>query len=255
MSDVKRIYLDEISLIRDKSSSDGAQTKYYSDNQWFKVDYYGGEAESECLATLLLDCTNLDKNSYVQYEKIMINESSGCVSRDFRKNDEAEFITLYRLYKNISGRDLAAVTSKMDFDDAIMYVIDFVKKQTGLDITRYLANTFWLDSIILNTDRHFNNYGVIMRGDEFREAPIFDNGKSLLTGMGVDLQEVGIENAVRKCYSKSFSPNFDLNADYLKQYCTISLDERKLQEVLATGENTVQMQVLKYQLVQHGYII
>ena len=101
----------------------------------------------------------------------------------------------------------------MDYDDAIEYVINFVKTQTGLDIHEYLANTFCLDMLILNEDRHFNNLGIIYNGTSFRPAPIFDNGKSFLIGN----QKGG------KAYAKAFSPSFKTNYDYLKKYCTLKI--------------------------------
>lgn len=248
MSDKRQVSIEEKYLVRDKSSSDGSQIKYYMNNNWYKVDYYGGEGETEYLASLLLSCTNLDKEKFVMYKTVTINNSPGCFSSDFRKDKSDEFITLYRLYKNIYGNDLASVTSKMDYDDAIEYVIEFVKKYVGLDITTYLANVFWLDAIILNTDRHFNNYGIIMHGDEYFEAPIFDNGKSLLTGTNIDLESSSLMEATGKVFSKSFSPNFALNYNYLKQYCTIKLDRGKVFELLKSQSNSVQKQVLEYQL-------
>lgn len=251
MSSIKKIYIDDKYIIRDKSTSDGSQVKYFIDNRWYKQDYFGGEAESEYLASLLLSCTNLDTNKYVKYNKICINDNMGCVSTDFRLNSEEEFITLYRLYKNVYGRDLAAVTSKMDYDDAIMYVIEFVRNLIGIDITEYLANTFWLDAIILNTDRHFNNYGIIMGKEEYRVAPIFDNGKSLFTGSKIDLSNISISDGVKRTYSKSFSPNFKLNYNFLKKYCTINLDKEKAIELLKKNEETIQKKVLEYQL---GYV-
>lgn len=250
MSSLNNITIDNKYLVRDKSSSDGSQIKYYMDHNWYKIDCYGGEGESEYLASLLLSCTDLDEKQYAMYERLVINEKDGCVSKDFRQSEDEEFITLYRLYKNIYGKDLASVTSKMDYDDAIEYVIDFVKEQTGLDITTYLANTFWLDAIILNTDRHFNNYGIIMSENGYREAPIFDNGKSLLTGLDIDINVMPISEAIRKAYSKSFSPDFKLNYNYLRKHCNIDLNVYQLLDVLSKQIDSRQKRVLEYQLMQ-----
>lgn len=252
MSNMKKCYIEDNYLVRDKSSSDGSQIKYYKDNKWYKIDNCGGEGESEYLSSILLSCTNLDSDKYVQYDKTLVNDKPGAVSNDFRKSPEDEFITLYRLYKNVHGRDLASVTAKMDYDDAIMYVINFVRNQVGLDITTYLANTFWLDAIILNTDRHFNNYGIIMSNDDYREAPIFDNGKSLLTGYKDVLNDYvsndSIKDAIKNVYAKSFSPSFDINYRFLKDYCTIKLDKTLIMEKLQGEEETLQRNVLLYQL-------
>lgn len=246
MSEISTVAIDERYLIRDKSSSDGSQIKYFFNNNWYKIDYYGGEATSERLASLLLECTNLESNKFVRYSQVCINGEAGCESRDFRNNDDEEFITFYRLYKNIYGHDLATITSRMDYDDAIKYVIDFIGRQTGLDVTTYLANTFWLDSIILNTDRHFNNYGILVSGEEYREAPIFDNGKSLLTGTDICYEDW--LSGTKKVYSKSFSPSFDLNYSFLKNHCSIELDKSKLKEELSKCGNSLQRKVLEHQL-------
>lgn len=248
MYDTNTIHLDASNIVRDKSTSDGSQIKYYKDNKWYKVDNVGGEAESEVLSTILLECSNISPESFVHYSKILINNQPGCVSDDFRTSPYCEeFVTLYRLYKNVSGHDLATITSKMDYDDAIMYVIDFVKKTTGLDITTYLANTFYLDEIILNTDRHFNNYGIIMSENGYKEAPIFDNGKSLLTGLKHDLS-IPMEKLIKNVYSKSFSPSFSLNSNYLKQYRCLEINKEKVLEQLKDYPDSLQKDVLFYQV-------
>lgn len=249
MSEIESIIIDKNHIIRDSSTSDGSQIKYACDNKWYKLDYYGGEAESETLASLILECSSLKPEQYVHYSKVMINNELGCYSNDFRKNrDVEEFITFYRLYKNINGRDLSSITSKMDYDDAILYVIKFIKDTTGLDITEYLANTFYLDEIILNSDRHFNNYGLIMSGDAYYTAPIFDNGKSLLTGCKLDITSIGIDKAIQKIYSKSFSPDFGLNSSFLKKHRTLVIDKELLISRLDVWPDSLQKQVLTRRL-------
>lgn len=150
------ISIDSRYLINDNGTSDGTQIKYYFENKWYKIDRYGGEGSCEELVSRILDISDFDQNEYVSYKSLRINGETGCVSNDFLASGES-FITLYRLHFNISGTDPVAVTSKMDYDDAIEYILDFVKKNTKLDISTYLANTFVLDALILNEDRHFNN--------------------------------------------------------------------------------------------------
>lgn len=255
MCDMEKIYIDDKYLVRDKSSSDGSQIKYYYQGRWFKIDYFGGEAEAECLSSMILENTDLTEEKYVRYRKATVNDLPACVSNSFiiDENNE-EFVTFYRLYMNIYGRDLALVTSKMDYDDAILYVIDFIKRETDLDVTTYLANTFWLDSIILNTDRHFNNYGIIMCKDGFREAPIFDNGKSLLTGERIDVGNLNVADRIKKVYSKSFSPSFEQNYRFLKDYCTIKLDIENLKSKISSCRDSLQKQVLEYQISKYNNI-
>ncbi|MCQ2536249.1 MAG: hypothetical protein MJ110_04680, partial [Lachnospiraceae bacterium] len=212
-------------------------------------DNFGGEGEAECLASLVLECSGLPHEAFVHYEKVLINGDLGCVSEEFRKDIDSEaFVSFYRLYKNVYGKDLAEVTSRMDYDDAITYVIDFIQKSIGLDIHEYLANTFFLDEIILNTDRHFNNYGIIMSKDSYKTAPIFDNGKSLLVGCEYNPQLDGIAEEVKKVYSKTFSVDFGCNSRYLKKYRTMQLDFEMLNDRLNDYPDTIQKKVLMYQL-------
>ena len=249
MSKLNNINIDNKYIVRDSSTSDGSQIKYHFDNKWYKIDNFGGEAETEALTSMLLECSNLDSSEYVHYQKTLINGDVGCYSEDFRTNPETDdFVTLYRLYKNIYGRDLAQTTSRMDYDDAILYVIEFVKKNTGLDITTYLANTFYLDEIILNTDRHFNNYGLIISGESYSLSPIFDNGKSLLTGCKLDSESTPLSEAIKKVYSKSFSPDFRLNSKFLRDHRTLIVDKVRIMDRLNKWPESIQKQVLMMQI-------
>ena len=175
------IEIDSRYLVTDTGTSDGTQIKYFFENKWYKVDRYGGEGEVEALASKTMELSGFAPNHYVHYDEVLINGEKGCVSENFLKLGES-FITLYRLHMNITGQDPAAVTSKMDYDDAIEYMISFVQNKAGIDIREYLANTLTLDALILNEDRHYNNLGIIFSEDTPRCAPIFDNGKSLFVG-------------------------------------------------------------------------
>lgn len=249
MSELKAIYIDPKFLYRDSSTSDGSQIKYNYNRKWYKIDRNGGEAESESLASLILECSSLQQNQYVHYDKVLINNDLGCVSDDFRTDIEnEEFVTFYRLYKNINGRDLTSITSKMDYDDAIQYVISFIYDLTGLDITTYLANIFYLDEIILNTDRHFNNLGLIMYNNNFSPAPIFDNGNALLTGYNYDTTPTGIESCIKNVFAKTFSPKYSLNSNYLKESRTLIINKKKLLTKLSNYPDSPQKQVLLFQI-------
>ena len=164
----------------------------------------------------------------------------------FTRNEDESFITFYRLYKNVTGRDLAQACSTMDYDDAIEYVMNFVSQQTNLDIHEYLANTFALDRVILNEDRHFNNLGVIYDGTEFKIAPIFDNGKSFLIGNKRSIEKYSLQDKIKTAYSKAFSPSFELNYKYLKEYCTLTMTESILDAVKQYGVDNSIMEILSY---------
>ena len=204
---------------------------------WFKLDRYGGEGIAETVASIILKHSGLDSDEFVEYHPCLINGKQGCYSKNFlSKNDS--FITLYRLYKNVTGKDLAAVTARMDFDDAIEYVLNFVKTQTNLDLHKYIANNLTLDRIILNDDRHFNNLGVLFNESEFLPAPIFDNGKSFLIGNKNATNKTKLEEKIACSYSKCFNPSYEINLKYLKSWVTLQVPKNiiSLVEKYATKE-------------------
>lgn len=107
--------------------------------------------------------------------------------------------------------------------------------------------TFYLDEIILNTDLHFNNYGIIMSENGYKEAPILDNGKALLTGQKHDLS-ITMEKLIKNVYSNSFSPSFSLNSNYLKQYRCLEINKEKVLDPLKDYPGSLQKDVLLYQI-------
>lgn len=58
-------------------------------------------------------------------------------------------------------------------------VIDIVKSECNLDITNYLIVMCVLDYVLLNEDRHLNNFGVVSGITGFRQAALFDFGLGL----------------------------------------------------------------------------
>ena len=234
---IKDFSISDEFLVRTSGTSDGTQDKYFYDNLWYKLDRYGGEGIAETTASMILRELGLSPELFVEYKPCLINGKDGCYSKNFLKENES-FITLYRLYKNVSGRDLATVCSKMDYDDAIEYVLNFVKKQTQLDLHEYLANTFCLDMLILNEDRHFNNLGIIFNETNFRPAPIFDNGKSFLIGNKRAKNCPTLKEKISCAYAKAFSPSFQTNYKYLKKYCTLKINPVVIEKIeeLANSE-------------------
>ena len=229
---LQEITIDDRYAITDKGTSDGTQIKYFKDNTWYKLDRYGGEGEAEALASTILKLSGYPKKNYVTYQQALINGSPGCVSRNFLRKDE-QFITLYRLYMNLTGCDLAAVTQRMDYNDAIDFVLDFVLTSTAVDLHQYLADTFVLDELILNDDRHFNNLGLIFDGESFRPAPIFDNGKSLHVG-----------TLSGQPFAKAFSGSFSLNRAYLQDYATLTLNRSAIQAYLTAHQHDISPRAL-----------
>lgn len=227
---IKDFFIEDSYLVRASGTSDGTQDKFFKDNLWFKLDRYGGEGIAETTAGMIMESSGLDSSKFVKYYPCSINGKPGCYSQNFLAENES-FITFYRLYKNVTGRDLAEVCSKMDYDDAIEYVINFVRQQTNIDVHEYLANMFALDAVILNEDRHFNNMGIIYNGTIFKVAPIFDNGKSFLIGNKKATELESVQEKISTAYAKCFSPSFEMNARYLKKFCTLKINTECFQQI------------------------
>ena len=90
-----------------------------------------------------------------------------CVSDNFLKDDET-LITFAKHYRN--------------YNDKITYeriINDF--KEYEEEINQMIV----FDFIVNNVDRHFNNFGYISNGNR-KFCPIFDNGLSLYSDLGVD---------------------------------------------------------------------
>ena len=134
-----RKIIDNSCIINDSGTSEGTQIKYKVQDYWYKVDRDGREGLVEYLSSKLLTFSDLDEEDYITYDQGLINGKSGCRSKNYLSEDE-EFITIYRLYYNEYGKNLAEVLANMDsMESRIKYTLDFVKKSINLDITEYLS--------------------------------------------------------------------------------------------------------------------
>ena len=168
-------------IVIQEGTSEGTQVKYKKDGYWYKKDNRGNEGRAEYLVSKFMQFTTLQENEFISYEEGIINGKSGCRSKNFL-DEEEELVTFYRLYYNEVGKDLSKVIANMNtMEERIEYVIRFIDQSCGLNIHAYLSKVLTLDMICLNEDRHLNNLALIMSGNEFYPAPIFDNGVSLLT--------------------------------------------------------------------------
>ena len=125
-----------------------------------KQDRIGYEGLAEVLSSQVLMCSNIE--NYVSYKKCFINNEKGCYSENFLKKNET-YSSLQRLYDIYYNRELSDVVQGIEnIEDRMQYVLEFVKKVTKLDIKEYLGKMLTFDMLILNTDRHFNNWKAIL---------------------------------------------------------------------------------------------
>lgn len=236
-------------IITQEGTSEGTQIKYRKDGYWYKKDSRGHEGRAEYLVSRLLDFTTLGKEEYIQYEEGMINDCSGCRSRNFLE-DGAELITFYRLYYNAMGKNLAQAIAAMDrMEDRIEYVIEFIRQSCGLDIRIYLRKILTLDMIVLNEDRHLNNLALVMRNNNFYPAPIFDNGVSLLTANKSINRHLSIEENVKRVTARPFSGSHEKMVDYLGQ--GFDIDYEEVMKWIHTEPESFEKEVMAFQLERY----
>lgn len=212
----------------------GSQTKFHKDGYWYKYDSLGIEGLAEEVTSMLLSCSNI--KDYVTYERCTINGKKGCRSRDFLDASE-QFITFDTLYRNTTGKSLSDKMGELQNADArLHYLIDFIKKVTGLDATAYLYKNLALDMITKNPDRHFNNLGIILQADgTFRFSPIFDNGQGLMMNFNITPPILEDKEKEERLYAATVSGSFEtqfMAIDKLYHGPKLTIDMDKLNNLL-----------------------
>ena len=233
-------------------SSAGTQPKYYDKGYWYKADQNGYESEAEYLTSLVLSCSNVSE--YVSYERCMINGRRGVRSKSFLGPDEM-FITFQRLYDMMQGGNLSERIMLMDsVTERIRFVTGFILEYTGVDCTDYLSGILSLDCLTINTDRHFNNLGIILnqKDGKGRCAPVFDNGDALLSNYNKFPPDLSIEENIEKTYSQPFSADFEMQAEAAG--ITLTIDYGKLCGLLSEEPETRAVRVLRMQAERYKRI-
>lgn len=242
--------IDNEYIVRQEGTSEGTQIKYRKDDFWYKKDNRGNEGRVEYLVSRFLKFTSLAKTEYVEYEEGTINGRTGCRSRNFLGKED-ELITFYRLYYNEVGKDLSKVIANMEtMEERMEYVIDFIQQSCQLDIRNYLSKVLTLDMVCLNEDRHLNNLAVIMHGNQFYPAPIFDNGISLLTANQSVNWNFSIEENVRRVIARPFSGSHEKMVEYLGNGFT--MDVNGALEWIERETKSRERDVLKYQIKRYS---
>lgn len=215
------LFEQEINTI-DRQSSKGNQLKWKKNNTWYKADFTGYEGLSECVISLLLLHTNLNKNEFVIYNPVEIKYKSkkynGVGSLDFL-HDGWQIITLERLFQSYYGESLnKAIWSIKEPKERLAFLVNNVKKITGLeDFGKYMNKILTIDAFFLNEDRHTHNIAVLMNEQgQFDYCPIFDNGAGLLADTTMDYPLDGdvyklIDSVKGKTFSFSLEEQLDVS--------------------------------------------
>jgi len=197
-----------------RQSSKGNQLKFYRDGIWYKADYLGYEGLAEYTISKLLKYSTLEPDEYVDYdlEQIEYNGSvfNGCKSKDF--SNGWNLITLERLFKTLYGFGLnRMVYSIEEHEERLKEIVNQTERVTNIsNFGIYMSKMLTIDSLFLNEDRHTHNIAVLVNNNEYKIAPIFDNGAGLLsdTKMEYPISKDPLE-LIDTVYSKTFVDDFE----------------------------------------------
>ena len=164
------------------SGSRGNQRKWYKNGIWYKADYLGYEGLAEHACTCLLESSSI--NDFAKYRAINIREIdgakeevlSGCMSYDFGNIITGDIIIMqlpekYNVWLYPTG----------SHESNLLTFCEGVFNTFGVNIEREMKQMLCFDIIVGNEDRILRNFGLQQFGSEFKFAPLFDHGLSLLS--------------------------------------------------------------------------
>lgn len=206
------------------SSSKGNQIKYYSESekayiklQFFYEDQYWHDELVEVISSDLFH----DKFDIPVLEQfpVLTNKGWGTYSKDFA--NDSSFIS----FATLCNKEFGAILMTPQVDRFIE-IRDRVSYATGLDMTNYLLVMALTDAIVLNEDRHLNNFGVLYKNGQYSLAPLFDYGLGLFEHdacYNTFKRNDNLEVALRKVKSKPFLSN---HFKTLKKLCALGYGEK-----------------------------
>ena len=180
----------EFQIAGTKTSSKGNVTKYTNGCLWIKVDYLGYETLAEVISSRVVKALGFDT---VMYNPCFISRNEyevvcACISESFTLN-ATEYSVGRLLQKfgkfNTSDEMFAMFMSNPTPKSRVQWVLDLLKP---LNITDYLqaslAECIWIDSLLLNEDRHLFNLILTVDNQNRFKFINFDYGGSLLSDLG-----------------------------------------------------------------------
>lgn len=210
------------------STSKGNQRKFYNINtkEYIKIqfDYQGvlwEDYKVERLSTILYKQLKSVISEVVEQRVIKTKDGFyGVASKDFCI--DCEWISFARF----AGTE---VSKSFGLPYRVYQTIMSEYLKLGIDATLYLDTMIILDFLLLNEDRHLNNFGILRVGDEFKIPPLFDFGLGLFEH---DLRYkcMSLEKALNVTECKTFDYDqrrvIDMlinrgNARYIKKICNL----------------------------------
>lgn len=199
-----------------ESTSKGNQPKFIEGDWFYKEDSMGYESIAEALVSEFL--SYVEGIEFIDYYLDVIEydgKRMECCKSKIYTTDGKSFVPVRKILNYYADKkELSKKTGKALLD----YVVDCVYKATNLDIRDYLRTLTYIDSIILNEDRHFNNICLVEdKNGNYRVAPIFDNGLSLLSDTSQDYRYgVSLDILIRNVKCMPFVNSFSKQVSYFE---------------------------------------
>ena len=250
------------------SSPKGNQHKWEDERYFYKQDKFKGEALSEYLCSLFLQASNCPI-PYISYS--LSGSPSVCKSTTYKPN--FTFVSFYKIIERevnlgrvdkINSMDKwMKKWSRLSSVDKVEYVCSAFKKLgvSRNDTLKYLTYMVELDTLVLNIDRHLNNFGLRYNFNKRTYEPmfLFDQGISLCVGEGI-FDSLANMRSTRKVKMQPFSTSLHRNRSCLPAFA-FSFDVREFVKLLdstntfnkAFLEESTQFKVLKsrFAIVYH----
>lgn len=205
--------------------SKGTAEKYTDGKVWVKLDRFGYESLAEVVSSRIVRALGF---STVEYRPCLLgvneyNTQTACVSDNFVTSG-CSLVTVGNIIKEHGGyKDTTALLSAMykstDPKLRLQFILDHTEDCIPFEsLMKGIAEYVWLDSILLNTDRHVFNMVLLRKCNEWKFVN-FDYGASLLSDLVDFPMEAPLRNLVHEAKAKPFSTRYSsqlkLFADYL----------------------------------------
>ena len=203
----------------------------------------GLEPINEWLASRI--CKRLDLD-YCNYTLDIIQEQLVSKCNNFLTKDE-EIIT---------ASDIMNLDSNDNVSDYEKYV-NILESNGIIDVKKKLSDMYIVDYLMLNTDRHMKNYGIIRNVKTLeweRITPIFDTGTSLQSD--VTLPYLDFDNEEYKFfYSHNMTVNQLVNYIMLEKYDLTKLDGLidEYKEVLEKYSDIIELNPKRLEKTVEGF--
>lgn len=224
---------EDINYMSPDAASDGWLKKKWRIVDGERVLFKGGsgsylqEPYNEVLATAVMKRLGI---SCAEYSLTLIGDKPYSACKDFITS-ETELITAHNIIKSVKKPNNKSVYE---------HYIDCCKEFGIDDIHSSIDRMLTLDYIIVNEDRHLNNFGLIRNAETLEyisAAPIYDNGTSMWFSTATKYIKAGAREIASKPFKTNHSDQIKLVTDFswLEIEKLKGIDE-EFAEILKTAE-------------------